>query len=78
MTGRPRKTPIAYTDTQLTYCPKCAAELDLLSKTAMPINWLPFGPIDDVDDPGYFYRVLVEMVDRKQGRIDDVTPPSRS
>jgi hypothetical protein len=33
--------------------------------------------IDDVDDPGYFYRVLVEMVDRKQGRIDDVTPPSR-
>ena len=34
--------------------------------------------IDDVDDPGYFYRVLVEMVDRKQGRIDDVTPPSRS
>ena len=34
--------------------------------------------IDDVDDPGYFYRVLVEMVDRKQGRIDDVTPPTRS
>jgi hypothetical protein len=33
--------------------------------------------IDDVDDPGYFYRVLVEMVDRKQGRIDDATPPSR-
>ncbi len=33
--------------------------------------------IDDVDDPGYFYRVLVEMVDRKQGRIDDITPPSR-
>ena len=33
--------------------------------------------IDDVDDPGYFYRVLVEMVDRKQGRIDDVTPPRR-
>ena len=33
--------------------------------------------IDDVDDPGYFYRVLVEMVDRKQGRIDDVTPPTR-
>jgi uncharacterized membrane protein YdbT with pleckstrin-like domain len=34
--------------------------------------------IDDVDDPGYFYRVLVEMVDRKQGRIDDVTPPRRN
>jgi uncharacterized membrane protein YdbT with pleckstrin-like domain len=34
--------------------------------------------IDDVDDPGYFYRVLVEMVDRKQGRIGDVTPPRRS
>jgi uncharacterized membrane protein YdbT with pleckstrin-like domain len=33
--------------------------------------------IDDVDDPGYFYRVLVEMVDRKQGRIDDVTAPRR-
>ncbi len=33
--------------------------------------------IDDVDDPGYFYRVLVEMVDRKQGRIGDVTPPRR-
>lgn len=33
--------------------------------------------IDDVDDPGYFYRVLVEMVDRKQGRIEDVTPPTR-
>lgn len=50
MARRPRKAPIAYTDTQLTYCPKCAAELDLLSKTAMPMNWLPFGPIDDVDD----------------------------
>jgi uncharacterized membrane protein YdbT with pleckstrin-like domain len=33
--------------------------------------------IDDVDDPDYFYRVLVEMIDRKQGRIDDVTPPRR-
>ena len=33
--------------------------------------------IDDVDDPGYFYRVLVEMVDRKQGRIADVHAASR-
>ena len=33
--------------------------------------------IDDVDDPDYFYRVLVEMIDRKQGRIADVTPPRR-
>jgi uncharacterized membrane protein YdbT with pleckstrin-like domain len=33
--------------------------------------------IDDVDDPDYFYRVLVEMIDRKQGRIEDVTPPRR-
>ena len=33
--------------------------------------------IDDVDDPGYFYRVLVEMVDRKQGRIADASLPDR-
>lgn len=33
--------------------------------------------VDDVDDPDYFYRVLVEMIDRKQGRIADVTPPRR-
>lgn len=33
--------------------------------------------VDDVDDPDYFYRVLVEMIDRKQGRISDVTPPRR-
>ena len=33
--------------------------------------------VDDVDDPGYFYRVLVEMVDRKQGRISDSSPPRR-
>jgi uncharacterized membrane protein YdbT with pleckstrin-like domain len=33
--------------------------------------------IDDVDDPDYFYQVLVEMIDRKQGRIEDVTPPRR-
>ncbi len=34
--------------------------------------------VDDVDDPGYFYRVLVEMVDRKQGRISDASPPRRN
>lgn len=50
MKGRKRKTPIAYTDTQLVYCPKCTAELDLLSEDVMPPNWLPFGPIDDVDE----------------------------
>ncbi|CAN5713528.1 hypothetical protein BH10ACT3_BH10ACT3_13330 [soil metagenome] len=31
-----------------------------------------FRAIDDVDDPGNFYRVLVQMVDRKQGRIADI------
>lgn len=31
-----------------------------------------FRAIDDVDDPDHFYRVLVKMVDRKQGRIQDV------
>lgn len=50
MNGRNRKSPIAYTDTQLAYCPDCTAELDLLSEGVMPPNWLPFGPIDDVDD----------------------------
>jgi len=33
--------------------------------------------VDDVDDPGYFYRVLVEMVDRKQGRISNAKQPRR-
>ncbi len=32
-----------------------------------------FRSIEDVDDPAYFYRVLVEMVDRKQGRLKDIT-----
>ncbi|MHB1137324.1 MAG: PH domain-containing protein [Microthrixaceae bacterium] len=36
-----------------------------------------FRAIDDVDDPGHFYRVLVEMVDRKQGRLGDVTIAER-
>lgn len=31
-----------------------------------------FRTIDDVDDPDHFYRTLVKMVDRKQGRIHDV------
>lgn len=33
-----------------------------------------FRAIDDVDDPANFYRMLVQMVDRKQGRIGDVRP----
>jgi uncharacterized membrane protein YdbT with pleckstrin-like domain len=33
-----------------------------------------FRAIDDVDDPDRFYRVLVKMVDRKQGRIEDISP----
>lgn len=37
-----------------------------------------FRAIDDVDDPANFYRVLVQMVDRKQGRIGDVRPTGRS
>lgn len=32
-----------------------------------------FRSIEDVDDPAHFYRVLVEMVDRKQGRLKDIT-----
>lgn len=32
-----------------------------------------FRSIEDVDDPAYFYRVLVEMVDRKQGRLKDIS-----
>ena len=36
-----------------------------------------FRAIDDVDDPAYFYRVLVEMVDRKQGRLGDITIAER-
>jgi hypothetical protein len=32
-----------------------------------------FRTIDEVDDPDRFYRVLVRMVDRKQGRIADPT-----
>lgn len=33
--------------------------------------------IDDVDDPGFFYQVLVEMVDHKQGRVSLTEPPRR-
>ncbi len=33
--------------------------------------------IDDVDDPGVFYQVLVEMVDHKQGRVGLTDPPRR-
>lgn len=33
--------------------------------------------IDDVDDPGFFYQVLVEMVDHKQGRVSLIEPPRR-
>ena len=29
-----------------------------------------FRVVDDVDDPDRFYRVLVQMVDRSQGRVD--------
>ena len=36
-----------------------------------------FRAIDDVDDPAYFYRVLVEMVDRKQGRLGDISIAER-
>lgn len=50
MDKRGLKAPIAYTVTQLVYCPKCADEIDLLAEGAMPTNWLPFGPIEDVDD----------------------------
>ncbi len=50
MDKRKPKVPIAYTDTQLVYCPKCADEIDLLADGAMPTNWLPFGPIDDPED----------------------------
>ncbi len=34
-----------------------------------------FRAIDDVDDPDHFYRVLVEMVDRKQGRVGGFALP---
>lgn len=44
------KAPIAYTNTQLVYCTECADEINLLDEGAMPTNWLPFGPIDNVDD----------------------------
>ncbi len=50
MTPTTGKPALAYTDLVLTYCPACTAELDLLSETTMPPNWLPFGPIDDPDD----------------------------
>jgi hypothetical protein len=50
MDKRKPKAPIAFTDTQLVYCPKCADEIDLLAEGTMPTNWLPFGPIDDVDE----------------------------
>jgi hypothetical protein len=32
-----------------------------------------FRAIDDIDDPDNFYRVLVQLVDRKQGRISNVS-----
>ena len=72
MTGRPRRKPIAYTDTQLTYCPNCAAELDLLSGTTAPTNWLPFGPIDDVDD------LPQKQCDRCEAFLADLPPRRRS
>lgn len=50
MEKRKGKEPIAYTDTQLVYCAKCAEEIDLLAEGTMPTNWLPFGPIGDIDD----------------------------
>ncbi len=50
MDKREPKAPIAYTDTTLVYCVNCADEIDLLVEGATPTNWLPFGPIDDVDD----------------------------
>lgn len=31
-----------------------------------------FRTIDDIDDPDTFYRVLVQLVGRKQGRIGDI------
>lgn len=50
MGKRKPKEPIAYTDTQLVYCAKCAEEIDLLAEGTMQTNWLPFGPIDDIHD----------------------------
>lgn len=72
MTARPRKAPIAYTDTQLVYCPSCANELDLLSGTTAPTNWLPFGPIDDEDD------LPQKRCDRCEGLLADLPPRHRS
>ena len=31
-----------------------------------------FRTIDDIDDPDAFYRVVVQLIDRKQGRISNV------
>lgn len=68
MKGPKRKAPIAYTDTQLVYCPKCAAELDLLSEDVMPANWLPFGPIDDADE------LPQKQCDRSENILSDLAP----
>ena len=67
-----RKAPIAYSDTQLVYCAKCAAELDLLSEATMPTNWLPFGPIDDVDD------LPLKRCDRCEAILADLRSRRRS
>lgn len=72
MTARPRKAPIAYTDTHLVYCPSCATELDLLSGIAAPTNWLPFGPIDDEDD------LPQKRCDRCEAFLADLLPHPRS
>ncbi len=32
-----------------------------------------FRTIDDIDDPDAFYRVVVQLIDRKQGRISNVS-----
>lgn len=68
MKGPRRKAPIAYTDTQLVYRPKCAAELDPLSEDVMPTNWLPFGPIDDADE------LAQKQCDRCEAVLSDLAP----
>lgn len=65
------KAPIAYTDTHLVYCPKCADEIDLLSEATMPTNWLPFGPIEDMDDLPQKY------CDRCEAVLADAPPRHR-
>ena len=41
---------LAYTDTDLVYCPACTREVGLLSDKAFLPNWTPFLPIVDRDD----------------------------